>query len=76
MAVPKKKTSKSKTRTRHSAYRKKQITKLQKRVNLVTCTNCGDQKLNHHVCKACGFYNGTQVVDKSKEIDDITTVKA
>ncbi|MBI96269.1 50S ribosomal protein L32 [bacterium] len=76
MAVPKKKTSKSRTRTRHSAYRKKQTTKIVKKIQLVVCTNCGAQKLNHHVCKACGFYNGKQVVDKSKELDSITTVKA
>lgn len=76
MAVPKKKTSKSRTRTRHSAFRKKQTTKILKKVQLVACTNCGAQKLNHHVCKSCGFYNGKQVVDKSKELDSITTVKA
>jgi len=76
MAVPKKKTSKSVTRRRHSAYRQKQISKLQNRVNLVACTNCGDMKQNHQVCKSCGFYNGKQVVDKSSELDQITTVKA
>ena len=76
MAVPKKKTSKSRTRTRHSAYVQKQVTKITKKVNLVTCTNCGASKLNHRVCPACGFYGGKQILDNSKKIDAITTIKA
>jgi large subunit ribosomal protein L32 len=30
--------------------------------NLVQCTNCGALKQMHAVCKACGFYNGRQVL--------------
>ena len=76
MAVPKKKTSKSKTRTRHSAYIKKQVTKLTKRVHLVACPKCGATKLNHRVCQACGFYGDKQIIDNSKKIDEVTTIKA
>jgi large subunit ribosomal protein L32 len=76
MAVPKKKTSKSRSRRRHSAYLKEQVRRLKKRLSLGTCADCGAAKLNHHVCKECGKYNGKQILDKSKEIDKITTIKA
>ncbi|NWJ48573.1 MAG: 50S ribosomal protein L32 [Chloroflexi bacterium] len=31
-------------------------------LQLVTCDNCGEQRLPHTVCKACGFYKGEQVI--------------
>ncbi|MBC6405388.1 MAG: 50S ribosomal protein L32 [Rhodospirillales bacterium] len=56
MAVPKKKTSKSRRNMRRahdqlsdSAY--------------VECPNCGELKRPHHVCAACGYYDGREVVD-------------
>jgi large subunit ribosomal protein L32 len=55
MAVPKKKTSKSKRNMRrsHDAL-----------VNVVgaECPNCGEVKLPHHVCGSCGHYDGREVV--------------
>lgn len=76
MAVPKKKTSKVRSRRRHASYVKKQVKKLEKAVCLSTCGDCGATKMNHHVCQECGKYNGKQIIDKSKEIDKITTIKA
>lgn len=76
MAVPKKKTSKGRTRRRHKAYLKKQTTKIQKKVQVVSCSNCGSDKLNHFACPSCGQYNGRQVIDMTKKMDKITTVKA
>ncbi len=29
--------------------------------NLAECSNCGEFKLPHHICKACGHYNGREV---------------
>jgi large subunit ribosomal protein L32 len=26
------------------------------------CKNCGALTASHHVCKACGFYNGKQLI--------------
>lgn len=56
MAVPKKKVSKSKRDMRRShdslganAYNE--------------CPNCGELKRPHHVCAACGYYDGREVVD-------------
>ena len=75
MAVPKKKTSKSVTKTRHKAYVQKQNKKLSDRVSIVACSNCAAAKLNHVVCPECGYYNGKQVLDTNKS-SDITTIKA
>ncbi|MCU1690482.1 MAG: rpmF1 [Pseudonocardiales bacterium] len=57
MAVPKRKTSRSNTRSRRSQWKTSAPT-------LVTCPNraCGEQKLPHIVCKACGQYDGRQVL--------------
>jgi large subunit ribosomal protein L32 len=54
MAVPKAKVSKSKRNMRRSHHRLR-------RVNLVECSNCGEFKLPHHICQACGYYNGREV---------------
>ncbi|GFZ77762.1 50S ribosomal protein L32 [Elstera cyanobacteriorum] len=55
MAVPKKKTSKSRRNMRRShdfiaapAYNE--------------CSNCGELHRPHHVCPACGHYDGREVV--------------
>jgi len=55
LAVPKKKKSQSKTKMRRAQYK---ITL----PNLTPCPNCGELKMPHRVCPACGYYNGRQVV--------------
>ena len=68
MAVPKKKTSKSKRATRrsHDAL---------SRVNISFDKNTGEPKLSHHVSLQDGYYNGMVVlppkVKKEKE-DSVT----
>lgn len=60
MAVPKKKTSKSRRNMRrsHDALA----------VNsAVECSNCGELKRSHHICPACGHYDGREVVDVSAQ---------
>ena len=57
MAVPKRKTSRSATRSRKSAN-----------MRLDTpphslCPNCGASRLPHTVCNNCGWYRGRQVLD-------------
>lgn len=32
-------------------------------VNVVECPNCGELKRPHHVCAACGFYDGREVIE-------------
>ena len=57
MAVPKKKTSRSRRDERRysSAYR---LTATQ----AVKCPNCGVPSLAHRACSDCGHYNGRQVM--------------
>jgi large subunit ribosomal protein L32 len=55
MAVPKRKTSPSRRNMRRSHHRLVVPTH-------VECANCGEQKRPHHVCDACGQYNGREVV--------------
>jgi len=56
MAVPKRKTSKSK-RDKRRTHQKTGGSEV------MTCPNCGEAKLPHHVCPACGTYKGRDVID-------------
>lgn len=55
MAVPKKKTSKQKMRQRrsHNALTP---------ANVISCPNCNEPVIPHHVCPACGQYKGREVL--------------
>jgi len=33
------------------------------------CPNCGELKLPHHVCGACGHYRDREVVARTAEVD-------
>jgi large subunit ribosomal protein L32 len=35
--------------------------------NLTTCAQCGEPKLPHHACKACGTYRGKAVIGTEEE---------
>jgi large subunit ribosomal protein L32 len=54
MAVPKKKVSSSRRDMRRSHH----ALKVQKAAE---CPNCGELKRPHHVCGACGYYDGREV---------------
>jgi large subunit ribosomal protein L32 len=54
MAVPKRKTSPSKRNMRRS-HHALTPTKFQE------CPNCGELKLPHNMCSACGHYNGREI---------------
>lgn len=55
MAVPKKKISKSRRDLRRAHDHLKPT-------GYAECANCGEMKLPHHVCGACGYYDGREVV--------------
>lgn len=55
MAVPKRKTSPSRRNMRRSHHA---LTA----VNTQECSNCGELKLPHHLCNACGHYDGREVI--------------
>lgn len=56
MAVPKFKTSKSRSRRRRSINMKKALP------HVSECSNCGQFILRHRVCNTCGYYRGRQVI--------------
>ncbi len=60
MAVPKRKTSPSRRNMRraHDALPKS---------SYVECSNCGEVKRPHHLCTACGHYDGREVVAQRSE---------
>jgi len=60
VAVPKKRTSKTRKRKRRT--HKKLTTP-----NLIECSNCLEMILPHRVCPECGHYKGRQVVTIDKE---------
>ncbi|MEM8740592.1 MAG: 50S ribosomal protein L32 [Pseudomonadota bacterium] len=37
--------------------------------NPMECSNCGELKRPHHVCPACGHYDGRQVFSTVEELD-------
>lgn len=42
---------------------------------MMLCPNCGEVKLSHHVCKACGFYDGQQVLNVEKKVEEVVEEK-
>ncbi|MCB0353737.1 MAG: 50S ribosomal protein L32 [Bdellovibrionales bacterium] len=61
MAVPKKKTSKSKRNMRrsHDAL---------SRTFAIICPSCGEPMLRHRACPSCGEYRGKKVLDVSEAL--------
>jgi large subunit ribosomal protein L32 len=59
MAVPKKKTSKSRRNMRRSHHALTAPA-------YVECPNCGEIKRPHNVCGACGQYRGREVSEASQ----------
>ncbi|MBM3692234.1 MAG: 50S ribosomal protein L32 [Actinomycetota bacterium] len=57
MAVPKRKTPRSRTHSRRSANMKLALPAKS------ICPQCGAAKLPHRVCGNCGHYRGRQVID-------------
>ena len=56
MAVPKRKVSRARRDKRRSSVWKLDVPSLSK------CTQCGELKMPHRVCPACGFYKGKEVI--------------
>ena len=55
MAVPKRKKSPSRRNMRRAHHRLTPAAH-------VECPNCGEQRRPHHVCAACGYYDGREAV--------------
>lgn len=57
MAVPKGKVSRQRRDKRRSSVWKLEAPAI------VKCSNCGAFRMPHRACKACGQYNGRQVIN-------------
>jgi len=60
MALPKRRTSKSKRNMRRAHDKIAGP-------NVIACPQCGEAKLPHHVCLNCGTYKGRTLIEKEKE---------
>ena len=55
MAVPKGKVSKARRNKRRANWKLSVP-------NMVKCSQCGEFKMPHKVCKFCGYYKGKEVI--------------
>ncbi len=62
MAVPFRRTSKTRKRKRRTHY--KIVAP-----GMQVCPSCGEMKAAHRVCKICGTYKGVTVVEPKTESD-------
>lgn len=60
MAVPKRKTSKSRRNKRRSHHKLNIPT-------LVECPQCHEPKVSHRICPNCGYYNKVEVIKAEKK---------
>lgn len=56
MAVPKRKTSRSRRDKRRAQKKAKPLT-------MVECPQCREMKIPHRICPHCGTYKGKEVID-------------
>ena len=56
MGLTKRRFSKARTASRRAGFKVRPVT-------LVECPQCHLRMVPHHVCPACGFYDGRQVVE-------------
>jgi large subunit ribosomal protein L32 len=57
MAVPQRRTSKTRRDKRRTHF-KLEVP------GMVKCSQCGELKLSHHVCKVCGSYKGREIISQ------------
>jgi large subunit ribosomal protein L32 len=63
VAVPKRKTSKAKRRSRRAQHDRITLP------NVTICENCGADMLSHHACSSCGYYRGRVAVIIAAEVE-------
>ncbi len=61
MAVPKRRTTRSKRNMRRANHDRVTAP------NLSPCPNCGDMMVPHRVCASCGHFKGREVIASDKE---------
>jgi large subunit ribosomal protein L32 len=75
-STPKKRQAKSQSRRRYKTFQNKARKRLIAQTSLGKCPKCKEMKLSHTACPTCGFYKGKPVIDKEKQMEKITKVKA
>ena len=75
-STPKKQQAYSQTSRRYKAFQNKARKRLLQTTSITKCDKCGEARLSHTACPSCGYYKGRVVIDKSREMDKITKVKA
>lgn len=60
MAVPKRKVSKARRDKRRANWKLSLP-------GMTKCPKCGEYNLTHRVCKACGTYNGKEIITIKEE---------
>lgn len=55
MAHPKRRQSKTRSRKRRTHYKASVPA-------IMACPNCGEMKMQHKVCPACGFYDSKSIL--------------
>ncbi len=60
MAVPFRRTSKTKKRMRRTHLKKTAP-------SIVTCKNCGEAIMPHRACVKCGYYKGKEIIKVSED---------
>ena len=66
MAVPARRTSKTKKRMRRTHLKKEAR-------NVILCPNCKEPMQAHRACTKCGFYKGKNVLEKDKVVEEVKT---
>jgi len=74
--VPKKRQSTTRSGRRYHTFQNLARLKLKGMTNLVKCEKCGEAKVAHKVCAACGAYRGVDVMTKKTAVAKITKIKA
>jgi len=72
LAVPKRKTSKSKRDKRRTHDKLKML-------NIVDCPRCHSKKISHRVCENCGYYSEHEIIifeEKGKRKGKRETIEA
>ncbi|MFC1485861.1 50S ribosomal protein L32 [Candidatus Latescibacterota bacterium] len=59
MAVPKRRTSKSRKGMRRSHLKLSSPA-------IATCSHCGQYVMPHRVCPACGYYKGRKIIEPAE----------
>lgn len=58
MAVPKRRTTRSKSKMRRAQHDKVTAP------TIYPCPNCSEPSVAHRVCASCGYYKGSKIVEK------------